>query len=119
MESGIRVSEEAVAKFVEMKIKKTCKFLILVIKDDSVVVSKAGNGGVDELFAELPTGDCAFVVYDKGRELTLLMYAPLDATTNSRTIYSTTKQTVEKALEGSRIFKNLVEDHGELKDALA
>lgn len=118
MESGIKVPQETVQVFTQMKIKKTCKYMILSITGDVVTVSKQGNGDIDELYEGLPQNDCAFVLYDNGRYVVLFMYAAPNASTNSRTIYSTTKQTVEKALEGSKIYKHLVEDKDEIMDAL-
>lgn len=47
------------------------------------------------------------------------MFAPPGAKTQSRTVYSTTKQTVENALSGVRLYRNLVEDHDEVRGALA
>lgn len=46
------------------------------------------------------------------------MYAAPNAPTNSRTIYSTTKQTVEKTLDGSKVYKHLVEEKDEILEAL-
>ncbi|KAK1443495.1 hypothetical protein BgAZ_203710 [Babesia gibsoni] len=118
MESGIKVPQETVQVYNQMKLKKACKYMILTIAGDAVNVGKQGSGDVDELYAALPKDDCAFVLYDTGRYVVLFMFASLNAPTNSRTIYSTTKQTVEKALEGVKIYKHLVEDKDEILDAL-
>ncbi|KAK1936000.1 hypothetical protein X943_000859 [Babesia divergens] len=118
MESGIKVPQETVLIFNEMKLKKACKYMILSISGDTVVVTKQGSGDVDELYDALPKDDCAFVLYDTGRYVVLFMYAAPNAPTNSRTIYSTTKQTVEKTLDGSKVYKHLVEEKDEILEAL-
>ncbi|XP_953849.1 actin depolymerizing factor, putative [Theileria annulata] len=119
MESGIKVSEETVAKFNQMKLKKVkTRYMVLKVKGNFVDVENDGEGDVEELLTVLPNDECTFVVYDKGQNLVLFMFAPSGATTQSRTVYSTTKQTVENALPGVRLHRNLVEDHDEVRDAL-
>ncbi|EDO07205.1 Cofilin/tropomyosin-type actin-binding family protein [Babesia bovis T2Bo] len=118
MESGIKVPQETIQVFNQMKLKKSCRYLILGISGDVVTVVNQGSGEVDELYDALPKDDCAFVLYDTGRYVVLFMYASPSAPTNSRTIYSTTKQTVEKSLEGSKVYKHLVEDKDEITEAL-
>ncbi|GBE60545.1 actin depolymerizing factor ADF [Babesia ovata] len=118
MESGIKVPQETIQAFNQMKLKKACKYMILAIKGDVVTVAGQGSGDVEELYSSLPADDCAFVLYDTGRYVVLFMYAAPNAPTNSRTIYSTTKQTVEKALEGSKVYKHLVEEKDEVIEAL-
>nr|PVC53337.1 actin depolymerizing factor [Theileria orientalis] len=119
MESGIRVSDDAVSKYNLMKLKKVkTKYMVLKVTGVHVNVENEGEGGVDDLLGVLPTSECAFVVFDKGQTLVLFMYAPSGATTQSRTVYSTTKQTVENALSGVKLYRNLVEDHDEVKEAL-
>ncbi|KAK2196846.1 bifunctional Actin-depolymerizing factor homology domain/ADF-Cofilin/ADF-H-Gelsolin-like domain superfamily [Babesia duncani] len=118
MESGIKVDEEVITAFTQMKLKKHVKYLILTITNQAVTLLKSGSGDVEELYSELPANDCAFVAYDIGRYIVLFMYAAPGASTNSRTIYSTTKQTVEKSLEGCKVYKNLVEDKDEVYDAI-
>ncbi|GIX63081.1 actin depolymerizing factor [Babesia caballi] len=118
MESGIKVPQETVQVYTQMKLKKTYKYLILRISGDIVTVANQGSGDVEELYSSLPQDDCAFVLYDTGRYVVLFMYAAPNAPTNSRTIYSTTKQTVEKALDGSKVYKHLVEDKDEIVEAL-
>lgn len=67
MESGIKVPQETIQAFNQMKLKKACKYMILGISGDVVTVSGQGSGDVEELYASLPKDDCAFVLYDTGR----------------------------------------------------
>lgn len=69
MESGIKVPQDTVLIFNEMKLKKACKYMILSISGDTVVVTKQGGGDIDELYDALPKDDCAFVLYDTGMSI--------------------------------------------------
>ncbi|CTQ40759.1 Cofilin/actin-depolymerizing factor homolog 1 [Babesia microti strain RI] len=116
MDSGIRVDGDALVKFKEMLIRHSYKYIVLVIENDKCVIKECGNGGVDDLLAALKDTPCAFVCFDKGKYVNFFMYATEAATTNDRTIYSTTKSAVHKSLAGSKIVGNLVEDANEVRE---
>lgn len=66
--SGMDVNDECKLKFLELKAKRTYRYIIYKIeeKQKQVVVDKVGDpaNGYDDFTANLPADECRYAVYD-------------------------------------------------------
>jgi hypothetical protein len=67
-QSGIRASDDIISKFENLKMKKSCQYMVFRIVKDQIVVGKEGEKGAswDSLKEELLSNpkDGAYAVYD-------------------------------------------------------
>ncbi|CAI9092452.1 OLC1v1027684C1 [Oldenlandia corymbosa var. corymbosa] len=66
--SGMAVHDDCKLKFLELKAKRTYRFIIYKIeeKQKQVIVEKVGEpaNGYDDFTASLPADECRYAVYD-------------------------------------------------------
>ncbi|ETW07063.1 hypothetical protein H310_03137 [Aphanomyces invadans] len=95
----IHPTEEAVAAFKDIKMKRKFRFVFYRIDGAQIVVDKAGppTGTHVDLMAALPHSDCRYVIYDhdillpdgrRSSKLYFLFWAPPAAPPNSKMAYS-------------------------------
>ncbi|ETW51001.1 hypothetical protein PFMALIP_00949 [Plasmodium falciparum MaliPS096_E11] len=70
MISGIRVNDNCVTEFNNMKIRKTCGWIIFVIQNCEIIIhSKGASTTLTELVQSIDKNNeiqCAYVVFDAG-----------------------------------------------------
>ncbi|OMO58673.1 Actin-binding, cofilin/tropomyosin type [Corchorus olitorius] len=66
--SGMAVNDECKRKFLELKSKRSYRFIVFKIEEkiQQVVIDKLGdtNDSYDDLIASLPANECRYAVYD-------------------------------------------------------
>lgn len=64
--SGMAVNDECKLKFLELKAKRSYRFIVFKIEDQQVTVEKLGQPteSYDDFTANLPVNECRYAVYD-------------------------------------------------------
>eukprot|EP00179_Madagascaria_erythrocladioides_P000829 CAMPEP_0198316494 /NCGR_PEP_ID=MMETSP1450-20131203/6366_1 /TAXON_ID=753684 ORGANISM="Madagascaria erythrocladiodes, Strain CCMP3234" /NCGR_SAMPLE_ID=MMETSP1450 /ASSEMBLY_ACC=CAM_ASM_001115 /LENGTH=140 /DNA_ID=CAMNT_0044019653 /DNA_START=147 /DNA_END=569 /DNA_ORIENTATION=+ len=111
MASGVKVADECVSTFNELKLGHKYKFVIYKIDmgQESVVVEEAATeGDYDTFKSKLPADDCRYAVYDfeydtdggKRQSILFVLWSPDTAKIKAKMIYTSTKAEIRKALVG-------------------
>jgi cofilin len=125
MSSGVTVQDDVKTLFEDMKLKKTYGYLILAMTEGlkSVEVQKKGEPGasweefVGELEKARANGECRYGIFDFTFEkegagslvkLVFFLWCPDDAKLKQKMVYSSTKQSVTKVLQG---INKIIEAH--------
>ncbi|EFJ28025.1 hypothetical protein SELMODRAFT_146459 [Selaginella moellendorffii] len=111
--SGIAVHDDCKLKFMELKRKKTHRYVVFKIdeKAQQVVVEKLG--GPDESYeaftASLPENDCRYAVYDfdfvtddncPKSKIFFISWSPDTSRVKSKMIYASSKDRFRRELDG-------------------
>ena len=64
--SGMAVEDECKVRFLELKAKRSYRYIVFKIDGQEVVVEKLGDPGdsYDDFVASLPADECRYAVYD-------------------------------------------------------
>ena len=64
--SGMAVDDECKLKFLELKAKRSYRFIVYKIEQQQVVVDKLGepNESYEDFTASFPDNECRYAVYD-------------------------------------------------------
>ncbi|KAL3690313.1 hypothetical protein R1sor_016622 [Riccia sorocarpa] len=115
MQSGIKlkVSEDAVSKFTELRMKKMYRYIIFKIDEDLQEIRVEKTGGQEEEYetfiTTVPENECRFIVYDLDFETSdhlhkskifFISWAPDTAKIKSRMMYASSKERFKEELEG-------------------
>lgn len=112
MNSGIRVNDSCVTDFNNMKIRKTCKWIIFVIVNCEITIHSKGSSTLKELVTQIdsdPNIQCAYVVYDAVSKIHFFMYARSTSNSRDRMTYASSKQALLKKIEGVNTLTSVVE----------
>lgn len=101
MASGMGVHDDVVTKFSEMKLRRTCKWMIFKIQGDRIVLEACGSGDAKEFESKLPTHDCRYGVFDTDSKLQFVMWCPDVAPVKPRMLYASSKDALIKKLDGA------------------
>ncbi|KAL3523787.1 hypothetical protein ACH5RR_016621 [Cinchona calisaya] len=112
--SGIAVNDECKLKFLELKAKRTYRFIIYKIEEKQVVVEKLGEptNSYEDFAANLPADECRYAVYDfdfmteenvpKSR-IFFIAWSPDTSKVRSKMIYASSKDRFKRELDGIQI----------------
>nr|ACJ84098.1 unknown [Medicago truncatula] len=114
--SGMAVHDDCKLKFMELKAKRTHRFIVYKIeeKQKQVIVEKLGEPaqGYEDFTACLPADECRYAVYDfeylteenvpKSR-IFFIGWSPDTARVRSKMIYASTKERFKGELDGIQI----------------
>ncbi|KAF9282628.1 cofilin [Linnemannia elongata] len=110
--SGVKVHSSCVDTFLELKLKKTHKYIIYKISDDLEtieVVKTSSDEDYDNFLKELPSEDCRWAVYDFAfksadggdrNKIVFYSWAPDNAKVKPKMLYSSSKEGLRKVLNG-------------------
>ncbi|CAI8602725.1 unnamed protein product [Vicia faba] len=114
--SGMAVNDECKLKFLELKAKRTYRYIIYKIeeKQKQVVVDKLGEpaNGYDDFAANLPADECRYAVYDfdfvteencQKSRIFFIAWCPDTSRVRSKMIYASSKDRFKRELDGIQI----------------
>ncbi|GAU44089.1 hypothetical protein TSUD_399710 [Trifolium subterraneum] len=114
--SGMAVNDECKLKFLELKAKRTYRYIIYKIeeKQKQVVVDKVGEpaNGYDDFTANLPADECRYAVYDfdfvteencQKSRIFFIAWCPDTSRVRSKMIYASSKDRFKRELDGIQI----------------
>ncbi|KAL3521054.1 hypothetical protein ACH5RR_019203 [Cinchona calisaya] len=114
--SGMAVHDECKLKFLELKAKRTYRFIIYKIEEKlkQVIVEKVGEpaNGYEDFTANLPADECRYAVYDfdfmteenvpKSR-IFFIAWSPDTSKVRSKMIYASSKDRFKRELDGIQV----------------
>ncbi|PIA53026.1 hypothetical protein AQUCO_01000711v1 [Aquilegia coerulea] len=114
--SGMAVHDECKLKFMELKAKRTYRFIVFKIEEKlkQVIVEKVGepNENYEDFAASLPANECRYTVFDfdfvteenvpKSR-IFFIAWSPDTARVRSKMIYASTKERFKRELDGIQV----------------
>ncbi|XP_041991951.1 actin-depolymerizing factor 3-like [Salvia splendens] len=112
--SGIAVHDECKLKFMELKTKRSHRFIVFKIEEKQVIVEKLGEPAqtYDDFTAHLPADECRYAIYDfdyfteenvpKSR-IFFIAWSPDTAKVRSKMIYASSKDRFKRELDGIQI----------------
>lgn len=114
MSTGIKVSDDVVAAFNDLKIGHKYRYVVCKIADESEVVveTKADTSATYEDFVgSLPDDDCRYCVFDyefekdggKRNKILLITWAPDTAKIKPKMLYTGTHRSVKQKLVGIQV----------------
>ncbi|XP_047325869.1 actin-depolymerizing factor 1-like [Impatiens glandulifera] len=114
--SGMAVHDECKLKFMELKTKRTHRYIVYKIeeKQKQVIVEKVGDPsqGYDDFTASLPENECRYAVFDfdfmtpenvpKSR-IFFIAWSPDTSRVRNKMIYASSKDRFKRELDGIQI----------------
>ncbi|KAL2610494.1 hypothetical protein R1flu_029067 [Riccia fluitans] len=115
MQAGIRlnVSEDAIAKYTELRMKKAYRYIIYRIDQQLQEIAVERTGAHEEEYetfkSKLPENDCRFIVYDLDyttddnchkSKIFFISWTPDSAKIKARMMYASSKERFKEELEG-------------------
>lgn len=110
---GMGVAEQSTKTFMELKRKKTYRYVIFKIDENKreVVVEKTGGPAesYDDFTAALPENDCRYAVYDfdfvtsencQKSKIFFIAWSPAISRIRAKMLYATSKESFRRALDG-------------------
>ncbi|KAK6126145.1 hypothetical protein DH2020_040123 [Rehmannia glutinosa] len=114
--SGMAVHDDCKLRFLELKAKRTHRFIIYKIeeKQKQVVVEKVGEPtqNYDDFTASLPADECRYAVYDfdfvtaencQKSRIFFIAWSPDTARIRSKMIYASSKDRFKRELDGIQV----------------
>jgi len=109
--SGMLVSDECKSKFMELKRKKTYRYIVFKIEGDEIVVETTGppSATYDDFAAALPEADCRFCVFDydfttadncQKSKIFFIAWSPDTARVKSKMTYASSKDRFRREIDG-------------------
>ncbi|KAK6144574.1 hypothetical protein DH2020_021409 [Rehmannia glutinosa] len=112
--SGMAVHDDCKLKFMELKTKRTHRFIVFKIEEKQIIVEKLGEPTetYDDFTASLPAEECRYAVYDfdflteenvpKSR-IFFIAWSPDTARVRSKMIYASSKDRFKRELDGIQV----------------
>ncbi|XP_047971820.1 actin-depolymerizing factor 3-like [Salvia hispanica] len=112
--SGIAVHDECKLKFMELKTKRSHRFIVFKIEEKQVIVEKLGEPDktYDDFTGHLPADECRYAIFDfdyfteenvpKSR-IFFIAWSPDTAKVRSKMIYASSKDRFKRELDGIQI----------------
>ncbi|KAJ9548290.1 hypothetical protein OSB04_020833 [Centaurea solstitialis] len=114
--SGMAVHDECKLKFMELKAKRTYRFIVFKIeeKQKQVIVEKIGEPGQshEDFAASLPDSECRYAVFDydfvteencQKSRIFFIAWSPDSARVRSKMIYASSKDRFKRELDGIQV----------------
>ncbi|GAC95787.1 hypothetical protein PHSY_003363 [Pseudozyma hubeiensis SY62] len=110
--SGVKVSQECLDKFQELKLGKKIKYIIYSLNDKNteiIVQNTSTSTSYDDFLAELPPTECRYAIYDfeyekgdagKRNKICFFSWSPDDARIKPKMVFASSKDALRKALVG-------------------
>ncbi|KAL5105181.1 hypothetical protein TcWFU_004696 [Taenia crassiceps] len=109
MASGVRCSDECLAKYNELKLKKNCRYILYKIEDQKeIVVDKVGDRHFKADLESLG-GNARYAVLDfepdsTKSDLLLVSWIPDTASVRERMLYASSTDALKSQLTGFKSF---------------
>ncbi|MBA0751333.1 hypothetical protein Gogos_000263 [Gossypium gossypioides] len=114
--SGMAVHDDCKLKFLELKAKRTYRFIVFKIeeKQKQVVVEKVGEptDNYEAFTASLPADECRYAVYDfdfvtdencQKSRIFFIAWSPDTSKVRSKMIYASSKDRFKRELDGIQV----------------
>ncbi|OMO79492.1 Actin-binding, cofilin/tropomyosin type [Corchorus capsularis] len=114
--SGMAVNDECKRKFLELKSKRSYRFIVFKIEEkiQQVVIDKLGdtNDSYDDLIASLPANECRYAVYDfdfttnencQKSKIFFISWSPDSSRVRSKMLYASSKDRFRRELDGVQV----------------
>ncbi|KAJ4744519.1 hypothetical protein LUZ62_018313 [Rhynchospora pubera] len=112
--SGLAVHDDCKIKFVDLKSKRSFRYIIFKIADMQVVVEKLGQPeeNYDDFAASLPADECRYAVYDfdfvstdncQKSKIFFISWSPDTAKIRSKMVYASSKDRFRRELDGIQV----------------
>ncbi|KAH1030576.1 hypothetical protein J1N35_042750 [Gossypium stocksii] len=114
--SGMAVHDDCKLKFLELKAKRTYRFIVFKIeeKQKQVVVEKVGEptDSYEAFTASLPADECRYAVYDfdfvtdencQKSRIFFIAWSPDTSKVRSKMIYASSKDRFKRELDGIQV----------------
>ncbi|KAK1392599.1 actin-depolymerizing factor 4-like [Apium graveolens] len=114
--SGMAVHDDCKLRFLDLKAKRTFRFVVFKIeeKQKQVVVEKVGEPALsyDDFAASLPADECRYAVYDfdfvtaencQKSKIIFIAWSPDTARVRSKMIYASSKDRFKRELDGIQV----------------
>ncbi|XP_057979460.1 actin-depolymerizing factor 1-like [Malania oleifera] len=114
--SGMAVDDDCKLKFLELKAKRTYRFIVFKIeeKQKQVVVEKLGEPtqSYEDFTASIPANECRYAVYDfdfvteencQKSRIFFIAWSPDTAKVRSKMIYASSKDRFKRELDGIQV----------------
>ncbi|XP_022737790.1 actin-depolymerizing factor 1-like [Durio zibethinus] len=114
--SGMAVNDECKMKFLELKAKRSFRFIVFKIEEkiQQVVVDKLGepSGSYEDLSASFPSNECRYAVYDfdfttdencQKSKFFFISWSPDTSRVKSKMLYASSKDRFRRELDGVRV----------------
>ncbi|VVB16651.1 unnamed protein product [Arabis nemorensis] len=112
--SGMAVHDDCKLKFLELKAKRTYRFIVYKIEDKQVIVEKVGEPGQshDDFAASLPADECRYAIFDfdfvtaencQKSKIFFIAWCPDVAKVRSKMIYASSKDRFKRELDGIQV----------------
>ncbi|WVY97919.1 hypothetical protein V8G54_030070 [Vigna mungo] len=114
--SGMAVHDDCKLKFLELKAKRTYRYIVYKIeeKQKQVVVEKLGEpaNGYEDFTASLPADECRYAVYDfdfvteencQKSRIFFIAWSPDTSRVRSKMIYASSKDRFKRELDGIQV----------------
>ncbi|KAA0871960.1 hypothetical protein EYC94_26090 [Enterobacter hormaechei] len=112
--SGMAVHDDCKLRFMELKAKRTHRFIVYKIADKQVVVETLGepSKGYEDFTASLPADECRYAVFDfdymteenvpKSR-IFFIAWSPDSSKVRNKMIYASSKDRFKRELDGIQV----------------
>ncbi|XP_022777260.1 actin-depolymerizing factor 1-like [Durio zibethinus] len=114
--SGMAVNDECKLRFLELKAKRSYRFIVFKIEEkiQQVVVEKLGepNDSYEDLSASLPSNECRYAVYDfdfttdencQKSKIFFIAWSPDTSRVRSKMLYASSKDRFRRELDGVQV----------------
>ncbi|XP_031487752.1 actin-depolymerizing factor 1 [Nymphaea colorata] len=114
--SGMAVSDDCKLKFLELKAKRTYRYVVFKIEEKQKQVIVETLGGPTESYedfaASLPTNECRYAVYDfdfvteencQKSKIFFIAWSPDTARVRSKMLYASSKDRFKRELDGIQV----------------
>ncbi|XWS49923.1 hypothetical protein CRYUN_Cryun12cG0044600 [Craigia yunnanensis] len=114
--SGMAVHDECKMKFLELKAKRSYRFIVFKIEEkiQQVVVEKLGEptDSYEDLSASLPPNECRYAVYDfdftteencQKSKIFFIAWSPDASRVRSKMLYASSKDRFRRELDGVQV----------------
>jgi cofilin len=114
--SGMAVHDDCKLRFLELKAKRTYRFIIFKIeeKQKQVVVEKVGEPslGYEDFTASLPSDECRYAVFDfdfvtaencQKSRIFFIAWSPDSSRIRNKMIYASSKDRFKRELDGIQV----------------
>nr|AEJ88268.1 putative actin-depolymerizing factor [Wolffia arrhiza] len=114
--SGMAVNDDCKLKFLELKAKRTHRFIVFKIdeKQKQVIVEKIGEPALtyEDFAASLPDNECRYAIYDfdfvtsencQKSKIFFIAWSPDTARVRSKMLYASSKDRFKRELDGIQV----------------
>ncbi|KAK4558192.1 hypothetical protein ACB098_10G065700 [Castanea mollissima] len=109
--SGMAVHDDCKLKFLQLKAKRSYRFIVFKIEQQQVVVEKLGEPteSYDDFTASLPANECRYAVYDfdfitaencQRSKIFFTAWSPDSSKVRHKMVYASSKDRFKRELDG-------------------